>query len=204
MAAVSALLTVCATSCEGDATPPDECDADRLDSADCGRALDARCREQATQEDCENQGPFQFSRAIKYVCNWARRVTFSEVSSCAMNEPTNVCVAVAEDPKCNCFDGCGADNRVDSLNAFKASNASDEVVILRCSEPTSVPIGPVDESILIEDDSFSYLTCSPSVQPHARPELCACREQVCDAVEGLLGPRSAAGTRDGSVGPRPG
>lgn len=177
------LLVGSIVSCDSDARPPDECDADPLDSAACGRALDARCREQTTQEDCESQGPFKFDRNIEYACNWARRATVSDVASCTVNQPTNVCVAVIQDPEFACADGCSGET--DSTNTFEASTSADEVLILSCPQSGAALSGPVDESILITDDSFSYLRCSPNSQPQARPELCACREQVCDAVEGL-------------------
>lgn len=182
-APIAALLTAGMMSCDSDSTPPDECDADPLDSAACGRALDARCREQTTREDCESQGPFKFDRNIEYACNWARRATFADLASCTVNEPDQVCVAVIQDPEFKCVDGCIGDT--DSFNTFEASNSADEVLILRCPESGASVSGPVDASILIQDDSFSYLTCSSGVLPQARPELCACREQVCDAVEGL-------------------
>lgn len=118
-----------------------------------------------------------------YACNWARRVAFTGVASCAVNEPAYVCVAVSQGSLNGCDDGCSGNT--DSYNTYQASNSSDEVIILRCPSSGDVVFGPVDESVFSDDHSFSYARCSPSVQPQGRPELCACREQVCDAVEGL-------------------
>lgn len=120
-ALVGLLVAVNVMSCDGDATPPDECDADAFEPEACGRALDARCREQASQEDCASQGPFRI-RDFMYACNWARRVAFTDVASCAVNEPAYVCVAVSQSSLNGCDDGCSGNT--DSYNTYQASNSS--------------------------------------------------------------------------------
>ena len=183
-ASFALLLAAIAMSCDGDKTPPDECDADPLDSPACGRALDARCREQTSQEDCESQGPWDFEGyVVHYGCNWARRVTFDDVASCALREATNVCVAVFRDSPLGCQEGCAGER--DSYSTFWASNLADEVYILRCPAEGDDVSGPVDGSVAKSDDSINYQPCGNDVTPQARADLCACREQACDAVERL-------------------
>ncbi len=179
-AASAACIAAAATSCDGDDAPPDACEgSDPLDSADCGRALDARCREQTTQTDCEGQGPFLLERKIEYACSWARRVMLDDAAACTLQVPTNVCVAIGKDPNFTCADGC---SDTGFFNTLMASTTQDEILLHRCPADGAFIFGVIDETVLVEDDSFSYLACNPSVTPPP-PPACACREQVCDALE---------------------
>ncbi len=163
-----------ATSCDGDDAPPDACpSAHPLHAGACSAALDARCREQLTAEDCEAQGPFAVD-IFTFACNWARRVTIADVSGCSISEASNVCVAVSVDPAFSCADGCSGDTG--SQNTLVASNSADELLVLRCPQDGAALRGPIDAS-------QAYRTCSPDTHPGGRSELCDCREQVCDAVE---------------------
>ncbi len=151
---------------------------------ECGRALDELCRSQRNEASCVAQGPFDFDDTLLYGCSWASRVVLGELASCTVEEAEHVCVAVTLDSERDCGDPC-----VEGAAGFRgvlASTTRDELLKLRCVGGQGVG-GPVDESIALDDPSYSYLICSPDVLPEAPRELCACVPQACAAMAALDG-----------------
>ena len=159
---------------------PDECTSDPWENEPCIRALQELCSDQTDAEDCAAVGPFTMEDTGNvYACNWAASVILEDPASCSAAEPTSYCVAVSVDAGFRCADGCESDL---SENGMRASTTRDEVLMLSCPPDGASVSGPLDETYLLSDATFSHLTCSPNTQPQADAELCACRAAVCDAL----------------------
>lgn len=174
---------VALASC-GDELEVPGCTPGAIDYAECGRALDELCRSQRNEASCVAQGPFDFDDTLLYGCSWASRIVLSELASCTVEEADHVCVAVTLDSEGDCGDPC-----VEGAAGFrgvKASTSRDELLKLSCFRGQAVA-GPLDESIALDDPTYSYLTCSPNTLPEAPQELCACVPQACAAMAALDG-----------------
>jgi hypothetical protein len=179
--------SVALASCDDELEVPG-CTPGALDYAECGRALDELCRSQHNEPSCVAQGPFDFDDTLLYGCSWASRVVLSELASCTVGEADHVCVALVFGSESISVDDC-EDPCVEGpagSRGVKASTTRDELLKLSCFQGRAVG-GPLDESIALDDPTYSYLSCSPDTAPEAPQELCACVPQACAAMAALDG-----------------